>query len=115
MACSKIILCGWQVPTHAGAQRLILLFMHLPTWRRLIGYWAECEAGLGGDLAAARAVWEGALKGVAGRYADSWAAYIEFERRRGHAREARTLYKRSYRWGQGRRLESRRWEGDGEC
>ena len=77
--------------------------MHPPSCPRLVSYWAECEAGAGGDLAAARAVWEGALKGAAGRYADSWASYLEFERRRGHAREARTLYKRSYRWGrQGR-------------
>ncbi|KAL4457863.1 hypothetical protein ABPG75_012728 [Micractinium tetrahymenae] len=68
---------------------------------RLTSYWADCEAGLGGDLKAARAVWEAALKGAAGRYADTWAAYINFERRRGNAREARTLYKRSY----SRRLE----------
>lgn len=32
----------------------------------------------------------------AGRFADTWAAYIDFERRRGHMREARTLYKRCY-------------------
>lgn len=66
---------------------------------RLTSYWADCEAGVGGDLAAARGVWEAALKGVAGRYADTWAAFIDFERRRGHTREARTLYKRCYRWG----------------
>jgi hypothetical protein len=99
-ACSKTLVCIWQVPIHAAAQSLSPLPVHPPTCR-LIGYWAECEAGLGSDLAAARAVWEGALKGVAGRYADSWAAYIEFERRRSNAREARTLYKRSYRWGGG--------------
>ncbi len=50
-------------------------------------------------MKAARAVWEAALKGVAGRYADAWAAYIDFERRRSNVREARTLYKRAYRWG----------------
>ena len=66
--------------------------------RRLTSYWAECEARLGGDLGAARAVWEGAVKGgVAGRYADAWAAFVDFERRRGNIREARALYKRSYR------------------
>lgn len=64
--------------------------------RRLTGYWADCEAGVGGNLAAARAVWEAALKGAAGQYAEAWAAYIDFERRRGHTREARTLYKRCY-------------------
>ncbi len=72
--------------------------------RRLTSYWADCEAGGGGDLAAARRVWEAALKGAAGRYADTWAAFIDFERRRGHTREARSLYKRCYRlvaWGAG--------------
>lgn len=54
--------------------------------------------GLGGDVKAARAVWEAAVKGPAGRHADTWAAYVDFERRRGHTREARTLYKRCYRW-----------------
>jgi hypothetical protein len=58
-----------------------------------------------GDLAAARRVWEGALKGGAGRYADTWAAYIDFERRRGHTREARTLYKRCYRLAAGGALQ----------
>jgi hypothetical protein len=48
-------------------------------------------------MAAARAVWEAALKGSAGRYADAWAAFIDFERRRGNNREARNLYKRCYR------------------
>lgn len=41
-------------------------------------------------------MWEAALKGLAGRYADAWAAFIDFERRRGHTREARALYKRCY-------------------
>lgn len=73
-----------------------------PAWLcRLVGYWADCEAGVGSDLKAARAVWEGALKGAAGRYADTWAAYIAFERQRGNIREARTLYKRAYRWANG--------------
>ena len=63
--------------------------------RRLTAYWAECEAAAG-DLPAARAVWDAALKGPAGRYADAWAAAVDFERRRGHVREARALYKRSY-------------------
>lgn len=73
-----------------------------PAARRLTSYWAECEAGLGSDVKAARGVWEAALKGLPGRYADTWAAFIDFERRRGNAREARTLYKRCYRWA-GRR------------
>lgn len=80
---------------------VITLSPHLAAWlatcRRLTRYWAECEAGVGGDLKAARAVWEAALKGTAGRYVDAWAAYIDFERRRGHVREARMLYKRAYR------------------
>lgn len=36
------------------------------------------------------------LQEPVGRYADAWAAFIDFERRRGHMREARTLYKRCY-------------------
>ncbi|KAL4858071.1 Squamous cell carcinoma antigen recognized by T-cells 3 [Chlorella vulgaris] len=69
---------------------------HLDRAFRLTSYWADCEAGLGGDVKAARAVWEAAVKGPAGRHADTWAAYVDFERRRGHTREARTLYKRCY-------------------
>ncbi|GAB4820618.1 hypothetical protein N2152v2_007664 [Parachlorella kessleri] len=68
--------------------------------RTLTQYWADCEAAAG-DMAAARSVWEAALKSVAGRYADCWQAYIELERRLGNAREARGLYKRCY----SRRLE----------
>ncbi len=34
---------------------------------RLTAYWADCEAHLAGDLPAARAVWEAALRTAAGR------------------------------------------------
>lgn len=34
---------------------------------RLTAYWADCEAHLAGDVTAARAVWEAALKTAAGR------------------------------------------------
>jgi hypothetical protein len=34
---------------------------------RLPAYWADCELRLAGDAAAARAVWEAALKSVSGR------------------------------------------------
>ena len=80
---------------------------------RLPVYWAECEARAGGGggssgnddsadgLAAGREVWEGVLRGPAGRLLEAWAAYIDFERRRGHLAEARALYRR----GCARRLE----------
>ncbi|KAL4424967.1 hypothetical protein ABPG77_002852 [Micractinium sp. CCAP 211/92] len=89
--------------TFAKASQLLQSYFpdQLDRTFRLTSYWAECEAGLAGDMKAARAVWEAALKGVAGRYADAWAAYIDFERRRSNVREARTLYKRAY----SRRLE----------
>jgi hypothetical protein len=34
---------------------------------RLPAYWADCELRLAGDAAAARAVWEAALKSASGR------------------------------------------------
>lgn len=67
-----------------------------PPLHRLTAYWADCEAELGGDAKAGRAVWEAALKGPAGRCADAWLAAVEYERRHGGAREARTLFKRCY-------------------
>eukprot|EP00887_Chlorella_sp_A99_P001390 scaffold8.g1390.t1 len=63
---------------------------------RLPAYWAECEARAAGDLGAARGVWEALLKTPAGRTAEAWAGYIDFERRRGGAAATRAIYRRAY-------------------
>ncbi|GLC34775.1 hypothetical protein PLESTB_001162500 [Pleodorina starrii] len=67
----------------------------------LPAYWAHCELHLMADMPAAREVWEGALKGGLGRYAEAWEAYIAMERSGRGIKEARALYKRCYN----RRLE----------
>ncbi|PNH11751.1 Squamous cell carcinoma antigen recognized by T-cells 3 [Tetrabaena socialis] len=72
---------------------------------RLPAYWAHCEEVVLGDVAAAREVWEGALKGALGRCFVAWAAFIAFERGARRIKEARALYKRAY---------NRRYEEDGQ-
>ncbi|KXZ53271.1 hypothetical protein GPECTOR_7g1165 [Gonium pectorale] len=72
---------------------------------RLPAYWAHCEEHVLGDVAAAREVWEGAVKGGVGRYPEVWEAYIGMERAARRIKEARVLYKRCY---------SRRFEEDGQ-
>jgi squamous cell carcinoma antigen recognized by T-cells 3 len=47
---------------------------------RLPVYWADCEAHLAGDAAAARAVWEAVLKTAAGRSAQQQACDMEMQR-----------------------------------
>lgn len=63
---------------------------------RLPGYWSHVEVHLLSDIPAARAVWEGALKGRPGRSYDAWAQYIGMERAARCIREARGLFRR---WG----------------
>ncbi len=53
------------------------------------------------DVAAAREVWEGVVKGGLGRYAEAWEAYAAMERSLRNLKEARAVYKRAY----SRRLE----------
>ena len=68
---------------------------------RFISYWAHCESRLIKDLAAARKVWEDALKTDLGKYYEVWLSYADMERSLGHIKEARGVYKRGF----GRRLE----------
>lgn len=52
----------------AASQTLQAAFGDVPDPSlRLTAYWADCEAHLAGDVTAARAVWEAALKTAAGR------------------------------------------------
>lgn len=69
---------------------------------RLVSYWARCELSIAKDTAAARAVWESALKNLPGRYDVTWLAYVEMERGQGNIKEARQVFRRGY----SRRLES---------
>ncbi|KAL5223292.1 hypothetical protein ABZP36_028005 [Zizania latifolia] len=64
-----------------------LLFLH--------AYWAKLECNLGKDLAAARGIWENALK-KSGSVLEVWQHYISMEIETGHVHEARSLYKRCY-------------------
>ncbi|KAG2433859.1 hypothetical protein HXX76_008213 [Chlamydomonas incerta] len=77
-----------------------LLMSHFPDYvdrsLRLPGYWAACEEYVLGDVAAAREVWEGAIKGGMGRFAEVWEAYIAMERAARRIKEARALYRRCY-------------------
>eukprot|EP00198_Chlamydomonas_reinhardtii_P004765 XP_001694101.1 predicted protein [Chlamydomonas reinhardtii] len=86
-----------------------LLMSHFPDYvdrsLRLPGYWAACEEHVLGDVAAAREVWEGAIKGGMGRFAEVWEAYIALERSARRTKEVRALYKRCY---------SRAFEEDGQ-
>ncbi|KAG2446465.1 hypothetical protein HYH02_008457 [Chlamydomonas schloesseri] len=86
-----------------------LLMSHFPDYvdrsLRLPGYWAACEEHVLGDVPAAREVWEGAIKGGMGRFAEVWEAYVAMERSARRIKEARALYKRCY---------SRTFEEDGQ-
>ncbi|GFR47944.1 hypothetical protein Agub_g9748 [Astrephomene gubernaculifera] len=86
-----------------------LMMSHFPDYLdrslRLPAYWAHCEEHVAGSVAAAREVWEGAIKGGLGRFAEVWEAYIGMERAGRRIKEARALYKRCY---------SRRFEEDGQ-
>lgn len=62
---------------------------------RLYAYWAKLECSLGKDLAAARQVWENAIK-KSGSVLEVWEHYISMEMEMGHVHEARSLYKRCY-------------------
>ena len=68
---------------------------------RLPAYWAHCEVHVLKDVAAAREVWEGVVKGGLGRYAEAWEATAAMERSLRNIKEARAVYKRAY----SRRLE----------
>ncbi|KAG2484382.1 hypothetical protein HYH03_016798 [Edaphochlamys debaryana] len=72
---------------------------------RLSAYWAHCESQLLGDMAAAREVWEGALKSGMGRFVETWEAYIATERSARNLKEARAIYKRAF---------NRKFEEDGQ-
>ncbi|KAF7109329.1 hypothetical protein CFC21_109608 [Triticum aestivum] len=61
----------------------------------LHAYWAKLECNIGKDIAAARAVWENALK-KSGCVLEVWQHYISMEIEMGHTHEARSLYKRCY-------------------
>jgi squamous cell carcinoma antigen recognized by T-cells 3 len=59
------VMCGWVLQETFGDVPDPLL--------RLPAYWADCEAHLAADAAAARAVWEAVLKTAAGRWAQHQA------------------------------------------
>ncbi|EMS62530.1 Squamous cell carcinoma antigen recognized by T-cells 3 [Triticum urartu] len=61
----------------------------------LHAYWAKLECNIGKDIAAARGVWENALK-KSGSVLEVWQHYISMEIEMGHTHEARSLYKRCY-------------------
>ncbi|KAM3191186.1 hypothetical protein ACQJBY_068863 [Aegilops geniculata] len=61
----------------------------------LHAYCAKLECNIGKDIAAARAVWENALK-KSGSVLEVWQHYISMEIEMGHTHEARSLYKRCY-------------------
>ncbi|WOG84291.1 hypothetical protein DCAR_0103474 [Daucus carota subsp. sativus] len=62
---------------------------------RMYCYWARLESSLGGDISAARGVWESLLKSSGSMY-EAWQGYIAMEIGAGHISNARSLYKRCY-------------------
>lgn len=72
-------------------------FLHLHA------YWARLEYQLGGDLEAARGVWESLIK-TCGGMLEAWQGYINMELLAGNINEARAIYKKCY---------SRRFKGGG--
>lgn len=72
-------------------------FLHLHA------YWARLEYQLGGDLEAARGVWESLIK-TCGGMLEVWQGYINMELSAGNINEARAIYKKCY---------SRRFKGSG--
>lgn len=72
---------------------------HFDPSLQLTAYWAECALAMeesASSAKTARAVWEGAVKGAAGRHPQVWLGYAEMERRQGNVRECRAVYKRCY-------------------
>lgn len=72
-------------------------FLHLHA------YWARLEYQHGGDLEAARGVWESLIK-TCGGMLEAWQGYINMELLAGNINEARAIYKKCY---------SRRFKGSG--
>ena len=77
-----------------------LMELYFPDWwdrtHRLVGYWADCECSIGGGIAAARDVWEAALKKCGETAYETWACYILMERKLENTAEARKLYQRGH-------------------
>ena len=63
--------CSWALLWHTAAEHKGVLQASWPDWvdrsLQLPAYWAEWEARSAGDLKAARAVWEAAVKGALGK------------------------------------------------
>lgn len=65
--------------------------------QQLTAYWARWEASGGGGqgVSSGRQVWDAAVSGAAGRYADTWLGFAAFEQRFGDNESTRAVFERA--------------------